>query len=307
MECPKCGFEQAIGGPECLRCGIVFHKFKSHPEINKRIERTEKGTKENYEHNNDAQFWAQEIDKTGWISLTLGGVAAAFIFLFPFWVYVFHTFITLVHEFGHSVLGWLFGYPTIPAFDFVYGGGVAIHFTRKPGLLIIIYLLLAFSLYTFRKNRFTFIVLIITTLLYTLFAFTPIHEVLILFMGHGMELIFSALFLYRAISGSAVIVPAERPLYAFVGFFTQFSNINFAHKLLTDHDFRFLYEQGKGGMLANDFVRIAQDYLNVNLNTVIYFFLFCSLFPPLLAFLAHRYLAYWGFPLVTLLSPDPKE
>lgn len=27
LTCPKCGFEQA-GGPECLRCGIVFSKFK---------------------------------------------------------------------------------------------------------------------------------------------------------------------------------------------------------------------------------------------------------------------------------------
>ena len=27
LACPKCGFEQA-GGPECLRCGIVFSKFK---------------------------------------------------------------------------------------------------------------------------------------------------------------------------------------------------------------------------------------------------------------------------------------
>ncbi|MGA1823683.1 MAG: hypothetical protein ACMUIP_03390 [bacterium] len=300
MQCPRCDFEQPAGNVECLRCGIIFTKFEAQFDPDKKLDtRGEAETEE--------ELFIQDIDKEGWLSMCAGIVPAALIFLFPFLEYIFHTFATLVHEFGHTVFGWLFGYPTIPAFDFVYGGGVAVHFERKPVVLIIIYCLFLFLLYTFRKNYISFITIIGIILLYSLIAFTRAHEILILFMGHGMELIFAAIFIYRAISGSAIKVSAERPLYAFVGFFTQFCNINFAYKLLKDSEFRTMYEMGKGGFLANDFVRIAQDYLQVKLNSIIKFFLFLSFLPPIIAFLAHRYLAYWVSCLNNLCNTNVKE
>ncbi|MGA1868927.1 MAG: hypothetical protein ACMUJM_10310 [bacterium] len=300
IKCPKCGFEHSAGDSECVRCGIIFKKFKSCLAYNHPLQH-------NRHHESQEELFLQNIDQKGLLSLCVGGVAATLIFIFPFWVTVFHTFPILVHEFGHTVFGWLFGYPTIPAFDFIYGGGVAVHFDRKPVLLIVIYLLCAFLLYTFRKNTVSFLLIIGCILVYTGMAFTRIHEVLILFMGHGMELIFAVIFLYRAISGSSIIVSAERPLYAFVGFFTQFCNIDFAYKLLTNKEFRFLYIQGKGGMLANDFVRIAYNYLNINLNSIVYFFLLLSFLPPIIAFLAHRYLAYWGTMLSRLLHTELED
>jgi hypothetical protein len=30
MICPKCGFEQADGNTECLKCGIIFEKYNTH-------------------------------------------------------------------------------------------------------------------------------------------------------------------------------------------------------------------------------------------------------------------------------------
>ena len=32
MECPKCGFDQAVGVDECPRCGIVYSKIRKSLE-----------------------------------------------------------------------------------------------------------------------------------------------------------------------------------------------------------------------------------------------------------------------------------
>lgn len=33
MKCPKCRFEQPDGGIECVRCGLIFAKFKTRPNL----------------------------------------------------------------------------------------------------------------------------------------------------------------------------------------------------------------------------------------------------------------------------------
>lgn len=306
IRCPKCGFEQPAGRDDCLRCGVIFRKFEEQSSSeNKQSEspraslRRRSVEREETETDVEEEFTPEilHIEREGWISLGIGLVPAVLTLFFPFWMTVFRAFVTLVHEFGHTVVAWLFGYPTLPAFDFVYGGGMAIHFEREIGVLFVVYLLFAGLLYMYRENRLSLVMLVIMIALYTAFAFTPIHELLGLFMGHGMELAIAGLFLYRAISGSAIIVAAERPIYAFLGIFTEMSCVQFAYKLLTDRYFRFEYELGKGGELPNDFMRIAQDYLHVDLSSVVVFFLICCVIPPLAALLFFRYQMYL-FPLL---------
>lgn len=41
--------------------------------------------------------------------------------------FVLSPLVTFLHEFGHAVAAWLLGCPAIPAFDFVYGGGITHH------------------------------------------------------------------------------------------------------------------------------------------------------------------------------------
>lgn len=75
-------------------------------------------------------------------------------------------------------------------------------------------------------------------------------------MGHGGELVFGALFLYRGLTAWGCKIPAERPLYAFLGLYILFHDLGFAWSLMRDPYARLEYQGGKGG-LDNDFVTAA--------------------------------------------------
>jgi hypothetical protein len=230
------------------------------------------------------------VDKKGWLTLGAGFVIALIVlFLLPWISWVFSYFVTLVHEFGHAIFGWLFGYPSVPAFDFRYGGGITAHQQRHVIIVVAVYGLFCLGLYAYRRNRLTLICLSIGVLLYSLFAFTALHKILILFMGHGLELVFAGIFLYRALSGSAIINALERPLYAIIGFFIELFDIQFAFRLFASPRHRAEYAGAKGGGHWMDFSRIAEEYLHVEVSTVALLFLICCVLPPLAAFLAHRY------------------
>ena len=156
-------------------------------------------------------------------------------------------------------------------------------------IVIVVYLLFASLFYLYRKKPFTLVFLLIIMILYTVFAFTSGHQVIILFMGHGFELLFAIVFLYRAFSGSSIIVPIERPLYAFLGFFIVFIDIRFAHRLMTSAAFRADYGAAKGGGHWMDFSRIAHEFLDVQLTSVAAFFFVLCVLTPMAAFLIFRY------------------
>lgn len=107
-------------------------------------------------------------------------------------------------------------------------------------------------------------------------------------MGHGAELVFSGVFLYRALAGVSLKTPMERPVYAFAGFYLQLSALGFAYSLLTDKTTLQQYLAGKGG-IDNDFIRIGRDYLGVDVTTVAAFFMICAIVPPFAAWW------YWRF------------
>lgn len=248
----------------------------------------------------------QQLDRKAWESLGIGLVTAIVILFIPFLSFVFRYLITLVHEIGHAIWGWLFGYPSIPAFDFTYGGGITMHQDRRMIIVIIVYGLFAWLFYLYRKNHLSLVVLLVIVALYTISAFTPFHSIIILFMGHGTELIFGVIFFYRALSGSSIIIDAERPLYGFLGFFVFFSDIGFAYRLITSTSFRTEYEAAKGGGHWMDFSRIAEEYLKVKLSTVAIVFLFLCLITPFLTFLFFRYKnkLFHFFSLILATEPD---
>ena len=295
ITCPKCGAEQAEERTDCLRCGIVFKRFQASEkscesdEFSQDADAPNVEREENEQEHETAEIFAQSIEREGWLSLGIGAVIAAIVLLFPFLNFIFGYMKVLVHEFGHALVSWLFAYPSIPAFDFMYGGGVALTDERMPALFLLTYGGLAYLFFLFRRNALALAVLGVLTAAYSACAFTEAHQVVILFMGHGAELFFAGLFLYRALSGSGIIVSVERPLYAFLGLFIEFLDLQFAIQLLYDYGYRVDYEEAKGGGHWMDFSRIAEEFLHLDLSVVAGFFLFCCILTPLCAFLFFRY------------------
>jgi len=245
------------------------------------------------------------VEREGWLSIAGGGVIMVIVLMIPVVDYIFNYLIILVHEFGHCFFGWLFGYPSLPVFDAKYGGGLTVHQGREMCLVIIIYALCGCLLFFYRRNLLTVISLAVILAAYSLAAFTRIHEVIILFMGHGFELVFAGIFLYRALSGSAIIQAAERPLYGCLGLFIEFRDIRFGFNLVTSRHHREAYEAAKGGGHWMDFSRIAENYLHVDLTVVAGFFLLCCFIPPVLAFIAYRYRPWWLPAMYERLSLKP--
>lgn len=283
MKCPECGWDQPDTNRECQMCGVIFAKLgNTQASVDNALTPPVPAPAD--------PLAPRHLDGKGWanIGLGLGLAIVALVFTLP--RIALDGLRTLFHEFGHALTGWLFGCPGIPAFDLQHGGGIAVIWEQKPALLVLVYGLLAAAFYTMRRNRSALAVLTVLTLIYAALAHTDGREVVYLFMGHGMELVFGGIFLYRGISGRSVINPLERPLYTTVGSFLIFRDLGFAWNLMFSETARITYRLGKG-TLHNDFHRIAENYLHTTIPAVAAVLFVCALLTPLLAGLAYRYQA----------------
>jgi len=231
-------------------------------------------------------------------ALLVGAVLAAVVLAVPFLRFVFSYLTILVHELGHALFAWLFGYPAVPSFDFHYGGGFTSYETRKNVLVGLVFTGWIALLYAYRHHRPGMLAVGGLAGLYALFALTPLHELLIGFMGHGAELLFAGIFLYRALSGSAVKVRTERPLYAFLAFFIVASDARFAAGLVRSPLERELYAEAKGGGDWMDFSQLARG-IGLELETVagLFFLLTLAVLP----------LAWWVFRRRDLLGATARR
>ena len=221
-------------------------------------------------------------------ALGLGGAVALGVYVVPFTRFVFHALITLVHELGHAIVAWAFAIPAIPSFDFVYGGGVTITQGRSTGLLALFYVGFAVVAWRLRGSRGALLAFGVAVVAYTLAALTPLHEAIEVAAGHGSELLFAGIFLYRAFDGTSCRVPSERPAYAFCAIFILLGDAAFAIGLLTSASRAADYEEAKGGGHWMDFSRLADDYLHLDLQAVVFLFLLATVLVPFASYLAYR-------------------
>lgn len=212
--------------------------------------------------------WVDPIPLSGWRSVTIGFPVALVLYLWDWTRVVLYALSVIVHELGHALFAWLAGRGSIPRFDFEYGGGVAPTTTQLWFFLPIYVAFWGYLGWRLRHNRKARIVLPILVILQAVYAFTAVHEVVFLFMGHGFELVIAGVFLYRGLTADAVRHPAEQPLYAALGWFMWMVSLVFAWQLMFDEAFLRFYRVGKGGFLMNDFVRIGDDWLGWRVETV---------------------------------------
>jgi hypothetical protein len=252
VTCPKCGFDSGSGAVECARCGVIFARLNHGPtpRISFPSPQTEVDAVP------DGRIGRTELKFLGF------GLAAAIVaYAIPFTRFVFSTLVTLFHELGHAVMGWLLGYPSLPAFDFVYGGGMTHHGAFRLSIALAVAGVFAWLAWTFRENK-TSLALIGALFLVWFFVVTREwrREVAFAAAGHLAEFILAGILFYKALADVGWRIPEiERPLGAFVAFFVQIHATLFAWRLLRDPAFLSWYRGGKGGALMNDLEVIALD------------------------------------------------
>lgn len=191
----------------------------------------------------------------------------------------------IIHELGHAVAAWFFGRPAIPAFDFHYGGGVTRWLDQSPALAIIVTVALVYLGWRMRHRTVAVLFTGIAVLVYSLLAWTNGHMLLIKASGHGFELLFAGVFLYRALTGFGLRLSIERPLYSMLGLWFLFHNLAFANQLLTSPAARDQYAAAKGGGDWMDFAQLSRD-LNMDFSLVVGSYLILCLAVLPLAFMA---------------------
>ena len=133
----------------------------------------------------------------------------------------------LVHELGHTVAAWLVGRFALPAVV------LTISFGQSKAAAVLIWGLIAFAAYRFRRAPRVGVGLVAAALLYPLVAFTRLETDLFSAGGHLLEAIASAFFLRRALVGG-FFKDAERPLWAFFGTYLLARNAWLFFRVATD-------------------------------------------------------------------------
>ena len=93
------------------------------------------------------------IESAGWVAFGIGVALALLTEAWPLLRVLVGYMVVLVHEIGHALAGWIFGYPSLPAFDFRYGGGVTLHQEQSWWIVAGVFGLLAGAVWVFRANR----------------------------------------------------------------------------------------------------------------------------------------------------------
>jgi hypothetical protein len=194
------------------------------------------------------------ITHAGWQAAGIGLVMAIVLTWFPFFSFILSPLQTLVHEIGHTVAYWVFGYSAIPAFDFGEGGGVTMTDGIRSPMIVAAWICGLLILAWWQRERKEILAALgVVALLYFLAFNTRGERLSVTLGGHGGEVVFGALFLYRALTGWGVKMEAERPLYAFIGFITLLRSLKLGFMLLGNSVDKAWYLQGKRGM-DNDLV-----------------------------------------------------
>jgi hypothetical protein len=192
-----------------------------------------------------------------WVFLGLGLLTAPVFAWTPLLQYMAWFLASLVHEMGHAGLAWLCGMPAIPAISLA-GEAAAVHGAQSRLAALSVAAVLAALAWTRLAGRARAVVLSALVLGYPVLAFTSMREVVHLLAGHGAELLFATLCLWKTLDGGFTDSRSERVLYGTVGWMLLGRNLGLCWGLIRSATARSEYRASGSFGLTNDYLRVAE-------------------------------------------------
>lgn len=202
-----------------------------------------------------------------WMFLGLGALTGPVFGLTPLLGYMGWFLASLVHEMGHAAFAWLCGMPAFPAIA-LDGHAAAMHGEQSLMLTLLVALALGAAAWHWLEGVSRWVALALIAVGYPALALTQAKDVLHLLAGHGGELLFATLALWKTLDGGFTRSRPERLLYGTVGWFLLGRNAFLCWGLMRSEAARAdYYTSGSFGM-TNDYVRVAEDLLYWRLESV---------------------------------------
>jgi hypothetical protein len=214
-----------------------------------------------------AERTTEESAREAWMYLGIGLVTAPIFALTPLLNYMGWFLASLVHEMGHAAFAWLCGMPAMPAIS-LDGHAAAVHSEQSLFLVALIALGLGAGAWNVFTGRVRWIVLALLAVAYPAIALTSAKELLHLLAGHGGELAFATLCLWKTLDGGFTDSKLERALYGMLGWFLLGKNAHLCFALMQSAGARAEYDANGSFGLTNDYIRVAEDVLHCPLQRV---------------------------------------
>jgi len=157
--------------------------------------------------------------------------------------------------------------PASPAIS-IDGHAAAVHGEQQLFLLALVALGLAAAAWRFLEGPARWIGLAAALVVHPLLALTGGKDLLHLLAGHGAEILFAILCLWKALDGGFTESRLERALYGTVGWFLVGKNAWLAFGLMTSADARALYNENGSFGFTNDYLRVAHEVVGCRLEVV---------------------------------------
>lgn len=193
----------------------------------------------------------------------------------------------LVHEMGHAAAAWSCGMPAVPAIS-LEGHSAAVHSAQLWFVALGVLALALFGITRLFTGRARWIAAALCVPLYCALAFSELRELFHLLAGHAAELGFAGLCLVKALEGGFTHSRVERALHSTVGWFLVGRNAWLTFGLATSRSARALYHANGSFGLTNDYIRVADDVLGWQLQSVALAMFVAALLVPACALLAWR-------------------
>ena len=230
-----------------------------------------------------------ELRRQSIIILALGLGLAVFAQLFWIGSYITWFLGSLFHEIGHCAIGLSMGMPSFPVISL---GGHAAAVSTQQIFLLFLLMLGVHAAFVWRMRGVSYWRWFFASLLF-LHVICGFYDgprnLVYLYAGQCGEVLFAAVFIFRAWTGGFTETPAERPLYAALAWVFLFENIGLAFGLLFSEEARRTYAGSGSFGLTNDLLRVSQE-LGISLQSAALPLLCFSFLMPLVTVaMCHSY------------------